>query len=94
MYTVRLDQKTILETISEMNGCYFAIALTVFPDLEEIVLVRGDLSSVILDFVCFESSGTNNPDFSKIEIIDYGQTIKLGEYEVSVQRLLEQYGYL
>jgi len=54
-----------------------------------LILFRGDGSSVVLAFDYFKK--TNNitePDFNDFNIIDYGNAIKLGEYEASTRSIL------
>jgi hypothetical protein len=51
---------------------------------QQLVLFRGDSQTVIVPFAKFEPSGTCSPDFNELEIIDYGNTIRLGEYEADV----------
>ena len=56
--------------------------------LQQLVLFRGDGTSVIAPFGMFEPSGTSSPNFNELEIIDYGHTVKLGEYEASTRSIL------
>jgi hypothetical protein len=60
---------------------------------QQLVLFRADGRSVIAPFDMFEPSGTSSPNFYELEIIDYGNTIKLGEYEASAGSILEDLGY-
>jgi hypothetical protein len=56
---------------------------------QEIVLLRGDGDEIIAPFNMFVPSGTGcAPDFTQLEIIDYGHTVKLGEYEASTHSIL------
>jgi hypothetical protein len=56
--------------------------------LQQLVLFRGDGTSVIAPFGMFEPSGTTAPDFNELEIIDYGHTVRLGSYEASTRSIL------
>jgi hypothetical protein len=56
--------------------------------LRQLVLFRGDGTSVIAPFGMFEPSGTTAPDFNELEFIDYGHTVKLGDYEASTRSIL------
>jgi len=61
-----------------------------YPDfrLQQLVLFRGDGTSVIAAFTMFEPSGNETPDFHDLEIIDYGGAIRLGKYEASTRSIL------
>lgn len=60
---------------------------------QQLVLFRADGKSVIAPFDMFKPSGTSNPNFYELEIIDYGNTIKLGEYEACAGAVMEHLGY-
>jgi len=47
---------------------------------ECIRVVRGDLSFAYLPLTLFKANSTSNPDFSDLEIIDYGQALRFGSY--------------
>jgi hypothetical protein len=58
-------------------------------DNKHIMCFRGSGTSFVIPFSIFKPSGTGlEPDFEQLEFIDYGQTIKLGEYEASVHGIL------
>lgn len=59
----------------------------------QLVLFRADGRSVIAPFDMFKSSGTSDPNFYELEIIDYGNTIKLGKYEADAGAVMEHLGY-
>jgi hypothetical protein len=61
-----------------------------YPDFDsqQLVLFRGDGSNVIAPFSMFQPRAGCSPNFEDFEIIDFGNTIKLGEYEASVQAIL------
>lgn len=50
---------------------------------QQLVLFREGGACIRIPFDAFKPSGTCSPDFSKLSIIDYGNTVKLGEYEVN-----------
>ena len=58
----------------------------------QLVLFRPDGRMVIAPFDMFEPSGTSYPNFYKLEILDYGNTIKLGKYEASAGAILHDLG--
>lgn len=59
----------------------------------QLVLFRPDGRMVIAPFDMFQPSGTSNPNFYDLEIIDYGNTIKLGKYEADAGAVMEHLGY-
>jgi hypothetical protein len=58
----------------------------------QLVLFRPDGRSVIAPFDMFEPSKNSYPNFYELEIIDYGNTIKLGKYEASAGAILQDLG--
>jgi hypothetical protein len=59
-------------------------------DKEQVVLLfRGTLERVPVPFTFFRPSGTGlEPDFSRFSVTDWGQTLKFGDYEASVESVL------
>lgn len=55
-----------------------------------IVLYRGDFSPLFVPREWFRSR-PGAPDFSKLALTDYGQTVKLGDYEVAADALLYEF---
>ena len=59
------------------------------PVKREILLLRGNLTTLPVPFEAFPPSGTGlKPDFVALSVTDYGQTLRLGEYEASVDAIL------
>lgn len=58
----------------------------------QLVLFRPDGRMVIAPFDMFEPSNNSYPNFYELEIIDYGNTIKLGKYEASAGSVLYDLG--
>lgn len=57
-------------------------------DLNEIILFRGDGTSLIAPFIIFEPNSICAPDFYEFSIIDFGMAIKLGNYEAGIDTIL------
>jgi len=55
---------------------------------QQLILFRGDGTAVIAPFSMFQPSPVNAPDFNDLEIIDYGQGVRLGSYEASTRSIL------
>ena len=60
---------------------------------QHILLFRGDGTSLTVNFSNFESNAKYSPDFSNLEIIDYGHTVKLGNYEASTKSILIKFDF-
>lgn len=58
------------------------------PATETISLTRGTFETVVVPLSLFRPSGTSGPDPNFLAVTDYGHTIKLGEYEASVDAIL------
>ena len=56
--------------------------------LQQLILFRGDGTSVIAPFAMFEPTPNETPDFHDLEIIDYGGAVRLGGYEASTRSIL------
>lgn len=61
----------------------------VAPAAKSLVLIRGDLTSLVVPFSWFVARPNGpKPDFASFEVIDSGQTIKLGDYEAAADAVL------
>jgi hypothetical protein len=61
----------------------------VVPAAKSLVLIRGDLTSLVVPFSWFVARPNGpKPDFTDFEVIDSGQTIKLGSHEAAVDAVL------
>jgi hypothetical protein len=59
---------------------------------ETITLWRGDLASMVVPLSAFHESGLGvEPDWSRFEIADYGQTLQFGEYQAASDAVLYEY---
>jgi DNA-binding Xre family transcriptional regulator len=58
-----------------------------------VVLYRGNFETLMVPFSSFTVSSPSRPKpkFKDAEVIDYGQTIRLGEYEAAVDALLYEH---
>lgn len=57
-------------------------------DDDAIVLYRGNLSAVIVSVDDFEPNPRTEPDATDLEIVDWGQTLRLGDYQVPADAIL------
>lgn len=56
--------------------------------MEALVLVRGDLGTLVVPFSVFKPSPGVSPEFARLAITDSGHTIKFGEYEAATDAIL------
>lgn len=93
IYIYKLSDDERMELFKSENPTCHAYEIHQ-PDMEDYLLVFVDYGLAARNIVkvkksWFEPSGTGTrPDFNDIEIIDHGGTIRLGEYEASVDKLL------
>ena len=66
---------------------YLIVAITVDQGSELIACCFGDGSVCEFPFNYFTPSGTDTPDFKDVSILDYGQTLRFGTYEVATDEL-------
>ena len=57
-------------------------------DAEALVLIRGDLRKVVVPLSMFAEAGGIVPEPRELAFIDFGQTVKLGDYEVASDAIL------
>lgn len=84
-----LPPEEIAEVLMDKNACDFCIGGFVLPNLELVKLFRGDLSSILIPLATF----TDNPrgaalDIRDFEVIDFGQSLRFGEYEAAFGAVL------
>jgi len=88
---ITLEQGQMMTVLSKSieTRMIRAIALHVFKDLGIIKIMRGDFSSLIVRIDTLTPSGKGCiPDFDDVEIIDYGNAIRFGNFESSMRGLL------
>ena len=57
-----------------------------------LTLWRGNLKALTVPFTAFEKSGDGIvPDFAKFSIADFGQTVRLGDYEAAADAILYEF---
>lgn len=65
------------------------IGVMVDAEDQAIILYRGNLEQVIEPFSAFpERVDYPAPDFTDVEVVDYGQTVRLGQYEAATSAIL------
>lgn len=88
-----LDKRQLQETLDYIDECIkhggkpgslsrLIIAADVVPELEVVVVLFADRSAKVYDYAWFLPNPTAKPDFTEVSVIDNGQTLRLGDYEV------------
>ena len=84
-----LSPDELLEVLAAPNASDLFIGGQVDAEAGVLLLFRGDLGSLVVPLGNFEPTASGpRPDPSRFEIIDHGQTIKLGAYEASAEAVL------
>jgi len=87
-----LADKELAEVLAANNAGELLIGGVVDPGSETITFWRGNLEPLTVPFSAFQPSGTGTrPNFDDFEIIDTGQTVRLGDYEAAVDAILYEY---
>lgn len=94
MSTVRwVSNQVHEEIVSSANKSKLAIGVKVDDLKENVVLYLGNITVASVPVGLFKPSGSGpnivEPNFDDVEIIDYGQTVRLGEYEAAVDVMLD-----
>lgn len=82
-----IELEVVLSLPESQKRRYFVAAYADF-DNKQVVLCRGDGTNIMVAFVLFEPNAATIPDFTNLSIGDYGQTVKLGDYEASARSIL------
>jgi len=87
---LKLDD--LVEVLRSAHRANLFIGGVVAPAAKSVVLIRGDLTSLVVPFAWFSPRPNGpKPDFSDFEIVDTGQTIRLGEYEAASDAALYEF---
>lgn len=79
----------LIQILRSENRRDFVIGGKVIPERAELVLYRGNLEAVTVPLAQFTSGLAGaTPDPTRFAVINYGQTICLGEYEASADAIL------
>ena len=87
-----LSAEELTEVLSVKNRSDLFIGGVVDLASETITLWRGDLTTLTVPFSAFPPSGDGiSPDFHDFSVIDYGNTVRFGEYEASSDAILYEH---
>ena len=85
-----LPQEILSEVLAAPHRAKLLIGCHVDKYDNTISFWNGELKKFTVPFSFFEPSGTTKPNFFNVSIIDYGQTIKLGDYEAASGCVINQ----
>lgn len=86
---VMLPVEQLADVLKQSNRSDFCIGGSVDPDHRMVVLVRGDLDVLSVPMTSFEATADGvKPDFGDFDVIDFGQTLRFGEYHASFDAVL------
>lgn len=84
-----LKTDDLIEVVASSRRPNLFLGGFVVPAAKTVVLLRGNLEPLAVPFSLFKARPTGpNPDFSDFEIIDSGQTVRLGKYEAAGDAIL------
>lgn len=87
-----LPKDHILEVLKSEHPDHLFIGGYVDQDDQQVVLYRGNLEPLFVPFSWFtDYESPVTPDFRDFEITDYGQTVRLGDYEASNNAVLYEF---
>lgn len=87
-----LPRDELSEVLVADNREELFVAAHAVPEDDALVLFRGDLRSLIVPLSAFRArKGGPKPDPTKVSVTDYGQTVRLGEYEIAAEALLYEF---
>ncbi len=73
----------------EERARYIIMARVDF-DQSLLIFVRANGANGTIDLKFFTPNAIETPDFDQLEIIDFGRTIKFGNYEAATDSILEE----
>jgi hypothetical protein len=83
------DRSELLQVLMADNRDDLLLGGSVDEEAHAVNLVRGNLESLVVPFDWFSTPATpTNPDFTDFEVIDCGQTLRLGAYEAATSAIL------
>ena len=87
-----LELNDLLDVVDSYKRRDLFIGGTVDPDDQALVLYRGDFTSLLVPFAWFEPRpAVGSPDWTGFQVTDFGQTLRMGEYEVAADAVLYEF---
>jgi hypothetical protein len=87
-----LAKEQVLEVLKADHPDHLFIGGYVDHDDQQVVLYRGNIEPLFVPFSWFtDYESPISPDFSDFEITDFGQTVRLGDYEAANTAVLYEF---
>lgn len=87
-----LPTEEIAEVLAHKHPEDFFIGGVADAEDKALVLYRGSLERVVVPFLWFRTApGGSKPKFDEFEVIDNGQTVRLGKYEAATDAILYEF---
>lgn len=84
-----LPDSELAEVLAADNAADLIIGGAADEQAGTLVLYRGDLTPLVVPLSMFRArAGGTRPDAGRLEIVDFGQTVRLGEFEASADSIL------
>jgi hypothetical protein len=84
-----LPDNELAEVLAAENHADLFIGGAADEGAGTLVLYRGDLTPLVVPLSMFKARpGSPRPDAGRLEIVDYGQTVRLGDFEASADSIL------
>ena len=88
LLTAKLPKEEISNILDEAKS-QTAVSAMFSKQKRVLSLIMADDTIAIIPLLVLEQEQIIISDFNKIELVNHGQTVKLGEYEVAVDYILE-----
>jgi len=87
----KLSKEEVIEIqkLSISEQAKYIILAEVKLDRNILFFIRGNGAGGSVSLDCF-TPGKETPDFNQVEIIDYGQTVRFGDYEAAADYIIEE----
>ena len=87
-----IPAEELAEVLNSVNRANLFIGGFVNRATGAITFWRGSLESLTIPFSSFAKSGDGTaPDFDSLTVVDFGQTVRLGDYEAAVDAILYEH---
>ena len=83
-----LESSELVGVLSANNRGDLFVGGTVSPVEKVLILYRGSFDRLSVPLTWFRRASDVEPDFDDFEVTDYGQTVRLGGFEVSADAIL------
>lgn len=90
MLTSELSMDEIADVLMATDATKSKLAIHAILDQwsRTLFLIMADRTIIIIPLIVFIQNPIYTPNFENIKLIDYGQTIKFGEYESAIDYIL------